>query len=128
MKRIRTNLIDNHISHVYEDVCHEKMWKLNADGAWPYMFSKAGRWWDNKNNKIDIVAIDPDENNIIFGECKYWKDKVGANVLRDLEKKTELVDWQKNNRKAWYVLFSINGFTDELISLAQNRDDILLCQ
>ncbi|MEG0477362.1 MAG: DUF234 domain-containing protein, partial [Raoultibacter sp.] len=127
MAKIKSHLIDNHVAFVYEDVCPEKMWQLNAANAWTFSFTKAGRWWDNKNNEIDIVALDPEGNNIIFGECKYWKNPVGANVLHDLEAKTALVDWHRNNRTASYVLFSINGFTDELITLAAQREDLMLC-
>ncbi|MEG0595059.1 MAG: DUF234 domain-containing protein, partial [Christensenella sp.] len=122
MTKIKSHLIDNHVAFVYEDVCLEEMWRLNAANAWPFAFTKAGRWWDNKNNEIDIVALDPEGNNIIFGECKYWKGPIGANVLHDLEAKTALVDWHRDNRTASYVLFSINGFTDELITLAAQRE------
>jgi hypothetical protein len=52
---------------------------------------------------------------------------VGISVLRDLEKKADSVSWEKNRRKIWYVLFSANGFTDELISEAAARTDLLLC-
>lgn len=128
MRKIQANFIDNHVSFVYEDVCAERMWELNAQDAWPFTFLRAGRWWDNYNNEIDIVALDPDGGNIVLGECKYWKGKVGASVLRDLEKKAELVNWRKNNRKQWYVLFSAGGFTDELIDLAKVRDDLMLCE
>ena len=37
-----------------------------------------------------------------------------------------MVEWNKNNRHIWYVLFSINGFTSELEELANQRDDIVL--
>lgn len=126
MKKICANLIDGHIAYVYEDVCLERMWSLNSEGAWPFVFAKAGRWWDNRNNEIDIVALDPDGENIILGECKYWKGEVGINVLRKLEEKASLVDWRKGSRKEWFVLFGINGFTEDLKALAQERDDLLL--
>ncbi|KAB1636050.1 ATP-binding protein [Ellagibacter isourolithinifaciens] len=126
MRKIRANLVDNHIAHVYENVCRERLWELNGDDAWPFIFLKAGRWWDNHNNEIDVVATDPDEGNIILGECKYWKGEVGVNVLRKLEEKAALVDWRKGKRKEWFVLFSIHGFTEELRALAEERDDLML--
>lgn len=126
MRKIRANFIDNHVAYVYEDVCREYLWQLNAEGAWPFTFLKAGRWWDSRSNEIDVVTIDPDEKNIILGECKYWKGEVGVNVLRKLEEKASLVDWYKNERKEWFVLFSINGFSEELRALAAKRDDLML--
>lgn len=125
--KIRQNLNDGHIRYVYEDVCQSDMWQLNQKETWPFHFSKIGLWWD-KNNEIDIVALDPDGKNMILGECKYWKDVVGVNVLTVLEGKAELVDWNLSERKIWYVLFSINGFSDDLVQLASKRDDLLLLQ
>ena len=126
MSKIRANFIDGHVAYVYEDVCRERLWGLNAEGAWPFTFSKAGRWWDNRGDEIDVVAIDPDGSNVVLGECKYWKGEVGVNVLRKLEEKASLVDWRKGNRKEWFVLFSIHGFTYDLRALAEKRDDLML--
>ena len=103
------------------------MWELNAEGKWTFNFSKLGRWWDNKH-EIDIVALDPEEKNLILGECKYWHESVGINVLKNLEQKAEYVEWNRSNRKVWYVLFSINGFTSDLKVLAEQRDDVLLVE
>ena len=125
MKKIRTNLVDSHIAYVYEDICIEKMWGLNAENTWDFNFDKVGRWWSN-NTEIDIVAIDKDGNDIIFGECKYWTNKVGLDVLNQLEHKAEQVEWKKAERKNHFILFSINGFTDELTELAWVRKDLIL--
>ena len=125
MKKIRTNLVDSHIAYVYEDICIEKMWGLNAENTWDFNFDKVGRWWSN-NTEIDIVAIDKDGNDIIFGECKYWTNKVGLDVLNQLEHKAEQVEWKKAERKNHFILFSINGFTDELTELARVRKDLIL--
>ena len=126
MDKIRKSLVRNHIAFIYEDVCRERMWELNADGAWPFHFSKIGRYWDSKD-EIDIAAIDPEGKNLILGECKYWSDPVGISVLRDLEAKTSAVTWERDHRKVWYVLFSASGFTEELKALAESRQDLLLC-
>ena len=124
-RKIREGLISRQTAFVYEDICREKMWELNASGAWPFLFTRVGRYWSG-NTEIDISAIDPDGENIIFGECKYWSEPVGINVLCDLEEKTKYVDWHRNMRKAWYVLFSVSGFTRELEELAAKREDVLL--
>ena len=126
MDKIKISLVKNHIAFVYEDVCKEQMWDLNADGAWPFNFTKIGRYWDSKD-EIDIVALDPEGKNLILGECKYWTEPVGVSVLRDLETKTDSVVWERGNRNVWYVLFSASGFTDELKALAESREDLLLC-
>ena len=126
MNKIKNSLIKNHIAFVYEDVCKERMWDLNAEGVWHFNFTKIGRYWDSKD-EIDIVALDPEGKNLILGECKYWGEPVGVSVLRDLEAKTTSVAWERDNRKVWYVLFSASGFTDELKAVAESREDLLLC-
>lgn len=126
MNKIRKSLVKNHIAFAYEDVCREQMWELNAEGVWPFNFTKLGRYWDSKI-EIDIAALDPEGKNLILGECKYWTDPVGVSVFRDLEAKTDSVTWERKNRKVWYVLFSASGFTDEMKKLAQSREDLLLC-
>lgn len=125
MNKIRESFVSGHVAYVYEDVCRERMWDLNAKGCWPFHFSKVGRWWDS-HDEIDIAAIDQDGGNLILGECKFWQDPVGMNILRNLEKKSEKVGWKKNNRHVWYVLFGAHGFTEELRELAGVRDDLLL--
>lgn len=127
MKKIKDGFISNQVAFVYEDICRNKMWEMNAAGVWPFEFSKVGRFW-NANCETDIAALDPDGKNLILGECKYWKEKVGVNVLKDLEAKAEYVEWNKQRRNIYYVLFSANGFTDELKSLAEERNNIVLAE
>jgi len=127
MKKIEKGFISGQVSFVYEDVCRHKMWKMNADEVWPFTFSKIGRYWDN-NTEIDIAALDPDGKNLVLGECKYWKEPVGINILADLEEKAKKVAWNKNNRKTWYILFSTGGFTPELKKLVKTRSDIILAE
>lgn len=127
MKKIEKGFVSGQVSFVYEDVCRHKMWKMNADEVWPFTFSKIGRYWDN-NTEIDIAALDPDGKNLILGECKYWKEPVGINILADLEEKAKKVAWNKSNRKTWFVLFSTGGFTLELKELAKTRNDIVLAK
>lgn len=125
MDKIRKSLVRNHIAFVYEDICRERMWEINAEGVWPFYFSKLGRYWDSKE-EIDIAAIDPDGKNLILGECKYWQEPVGVSVLRELEAKAKTVSWEKEKRKTWFVLFSVNGFTEDLRAEAAARTDLRL--
>ena len=127
MDKIRKSLVRSHIAFVYEDVCKERMWEMNAEGVWPFYFSKLGRYWGAKE-EIDIAAIDPEGKNLILGECKYWQEPVGIGVLRDLEAKAKTVAWERNERRVWYVLFSASGFTEELKLEAEIRTDLQLCE
>jgi len=123
MDKIKSNFIDNHVAYIYEDVCHNTMWQLNNTGI--FRFNKLGRWW-NKKEEIDVVAIDTTGNNIIFGECKYTNKPMDASVFYTLIEKSKLVQWNNDTRKASYVLFSINGYTEALKDIANMRDDLYL--
>lgn len=126
--KIKKSFITDHVAFVYEDICREKMWDLCAKNKWPFYFTKVGRWWNNKT-EIDLIALDPNENNIIFGECKYWhNNKVGINIFNELQLKSETVDWNKGNRKNWYILFAMEGFSDDLIILSKQRKDLILIE
>lgn len=127
LDKIKKSLVKNHIAFVYEDVCRERMWALNAEGAWPFYFAKLGRWWDAKD-EIDIAALDPEGKNLILGECKYWTEPVGVSILKELEAKSDFVAWEREKRNLWYVLFSASGFTEELKALANCRADLMLCE
>lgn len=125
MEKIKNNFIDNHVAFVYENVCREKMWDLNINGKFGFIFDKLGRWW-NSNEEIDIVGFDSNGNDIIFGECKYTNKPMDVDILYKLENKATKVDWKKDNRKEKFILFSINGFTKRLRDLCETREDIIL--
>ena len=119
---VRANLVDGHVAFVYEDVCREAAWALSASGAIPFPLERVGRWWDDKHAEIDVFGSG--EDDVLLGECKFWKGPVGANVLHGLEAKAEFV--KTGERAPFYALFSIAGFTPELKTLATERDDVLL--
>ena len=48
--------------------------------------------------------------------------------MRELEAKAKTVSWEKEKRKTWFVLFSVNGFTEELRAVAETRTDLQLCE
>jgi len=122
--KIAANFYDRHAAFVYEDICIQKMWELSSANCFAFHFDKVGRWWD-KSNEIDVVAIDSESGNMIFGECKYIKGRVGLNILQKLEEKAKQVKYSKRG-VACFVLFAVNGFTDELIELEKSRSDLVL--
>ena len=128
MKKIKQNFIDNFVSYVYEDICRQKLLEQSINDETNTFYDKIGRWWSN-NEEIDIVGLDTTGNKIIFGECKYYTNKkMDVDVYFNLKEKAKHVIWKNENRKEKYILFSINGFTKELIELAQKEDSIILKQ
>lgn len=125
MDRIRANLIDSHTSFIYEDISRQKLLSLQEDGRLPFSFNRIGSWRE-RSIKIDIVAYDSSGNDICFGECKFRNEKLGMDVFEALIEKSKKVEWKNGKRKDWFALFSISGFTDEVISISKRRDDVLL--
>lgn len=126
LRRLRKNFIDNHVSFIYEDICRETVWTLSTEEKLPFLAAKVGRWWDRPGHEIDVVALADGAPQILFGECKFWTEPIGANILAALEEKAELVDWNRNGRQEFFALFSISGFTRELQKIAAERSNVFL--
>ncbi|MDI6880940.1 MAG: DUF234 domain-containing protein [Desulfitobacteriaceae bacterium] len=125
MNKIKTDWVSRHIAYVYKDICQEKMWQLNAEEKLPFCFDKIGRWWNN-NMEIDIVAYDSAGKDILFGECKYTNEPMDTDVFYALLEKERAVTWKKDNRREYFIFFSINGYTEQMKALANARNDVLL--
>lgn len=125
IESLSKSFVESHVSEVYKQICLEKLWTLSTKGLFPDILERVGRWWDN-SHEIDVVGLSENDDLLVVGECKFWKGPVGANILYQLEQKTAFIDWHKASRKTIYVIFSINGFTDDIKSLAQGRDDVFL--
>ena len=78
LEKLHKGLIPGHTAFVYEDVCREKMWELNAEGAWPFHFSRIGRYWDSQT-EIDITALEPHSGGVqILAGTGWRKRSAGA--------------------------------------------------
>ena len=127
LKKIKSNFIDNHVAFIYEEICKQKMWSLVANGKLGVQYNKIGRWW-NASSEIDIIGLNEEENSIIFGECKYYKDgkKMESKVFYDLKEKSKQVEWKNDNRKEMFILFSVSGYSDELKKIAKESEELIL--
>lgn len=120
-----SGFIDNHVSFVYEQICQKKLWELSAKGVFSCALERIGRWWDSCH-EIDVVGLSEKGHLLVLGECKFWSGRVGINVLSALEEKARFVKWHNEDRRIIYVIFSINGFSDDLRALSGIRKDLLL--
>jgi len=123
LSRVRATWPD-HLGSVYEIVAKEMLWEYR-DRIFP--FSAAGRWW-NKEEEIDVVALDPELDSIMFVEAKWTKRPVGTDILEKLKTKAAKVVWGTAKRKEIYALFSRAGFTDAVMKIAKRGDVVLFKQ
>lgn len=62
------------------------------------MYAKIGSWW-YQHHEIDIVALNKQKKSILFGECKWQKQKRDTSVYERLMEKKEQVQWNNDNQK-----------------------------
>lgn len=120
-RRAIESSIDEYVSWTFEDVCREVVYE---DG-FEFGASEVGSWW-YKQDELDVVAIDEEENEILLGECKWTGNPVGADVLEDLRETSQKVRWRDGNRKEKYAIFSRSGFTEAVEEAADGSADLLL--
>jgi|Deesub1362A_J573_1020465.scaffolds.fasta_scaffold02719_7 hypothetical protein len=109
------------VAQTYEKVAQEIL-RDYSNEIFPFM--RVGRWWD-KNEEIDLVALNDETNEILFGEVKWSNKPVGTNIYRDLKKKALLVNWGKTDRKEYFCLFSRSGFSKEMKEIAKKESVFL---
>ena len=116
IKSAMTNLL----SRNYEKIAGEILSDALLDGKSPFIPLSLGRWWDRRG-EIDLVALNPRTNEILFGEVKWSLKPVGIDIYQDLKRKSQLVAWGKADRKEYFALFSKSGFTPDMKKLAKEQ-------
>lgn len=114
--------LSQYMGEIFEDVCRQyvKLYWAERIGFTP---KRVGAYW-GANLEIDIMTENLDDGNL-FGECKWWKNPVGENVLDRLIDKVYLLPehWRINPN---LILFSASGFTNSLKQRASNSGVILI--
>jgi len=100
-------------SLIYEQLSNEMLIDFFSENNTRIVSS--GSYWD-RNNEFDIIAI-TSNNEIIIAECKYKDRKVCRNELGKLKFKAE----QSNLNVSHWVLFSKDGFSNELLHHKESR-------
>lgn len=108
---IEPNLPD-YVATTFEDVCHEAVWAMvRRDELGP--FADVGRWWYGAS-ELDVVGLAPDDDRILFGECKWTADPMNHGHASALRETAANVRWGSDDRDERFALFSRSGFVDGL--------------
>jgi uncharacterized protein len=111
--------LDDHMGAVFEGVCREFM-RFHAQTILKTPARVVGRVWA-ANYDLD-VAGELLDGATLFGECKWWKDKVGENVLERLLETSAQAKYGTSDERTQYLLFSKSGFTPALkVRARQNK-------
>ncbi len=99
LEEIKRNFNDRFVSFAFEDYFKEELLQ-NPLKYIDFIPKKVGRWW-NKNEEIDLIAID--EKNICFIECKWQNSIDKEKILYQLIKKSKLI---KHNLKEHFLVIT----------------------
>jgi len=119
------NQIADFMGEAFEEICRQFLWHENLAFRLPFRFKDCGRWWGTNPQKkvqqeIDLLAYNRENDKALFCECKWTNAKVDSHVLESLIDKSSMF----NYREKYYILFSKSGFTQDVISRAD--DNVIL--
>ena len=117
--------LNSYMGEGFEKIFYDYFDKLNQEGKLPALFTKRGRWWGNNPNlkreeEIDLIGIS--KTITLFAEVKWNKDPIDLKIAQSLIEKSLLL----KPKKAFYILFSKNGFTESVQRLSREEDNIEL--
>ncbi|MCD8380245.1 MAG: ATP-binding protein [Lachnospiraceae bacterium] len=124
-KRIEPHLPD-YMVKVFEEICSQYLWKLLLNDESPVVFSDLGRWWGTdpatrSQIEIDIMGVQ-DQDNALFGECKWTNEKVDQGVLDTLMYRSGLFHYKHTH----IYLFAKSGFTKGCVDEAARMGNVTL--
>ena len=128
--QLRASFDSEFTAQVFEQCCSSYLWRMADRRQIPFIPQRIGHWW-GREHEIDIVALNQESRDILFGECKWTQQPIGIDVLKALYNKVRQVKWHQENRQEWFILFSRAGFQQSLIDRAshpnsEGRHDVIL--
>jgi AAA+ ATPase superfamily predicted ATPase len=117
--------MDFFASIVFEQVCQQYFWRIGLGGKLHFAPRQIGGWWQ-ANQEVDLVLLGDDE--LMLVECKWSSRPVGIDILQDLEAKTGNILRETGALKVWFALCSRSGFTQQLVRLSEEREDVFLLE
>lgn len=103
------NTYNMYLGAVFEKVASEFLWESR-----PFLFTQLGRWW-HKDKEIDLIALNENDNEIYFIECKWanLNKKRIRTLIDELKEKSMFVKWNEDAKKH-YAVISKKGENKEI--------------
>ncbi len=115
--------LDEFMGGAFEEICREHARRFSQE----YFSAPAqeiGRIWQ-ADYDIDIAGKLLD-GSMLYGECKWWRDLVGENILDELIERASRTDYGRDNHKRQFVVYARTGFTTALQRRAATQPGIAL--
>ncbi len=132
LDEMKKDFVEKYVAFSYEKVCQDIFIHLCKNNTIPFTPSRVGSFWQNDigtNTQIDVCAVDTSHKTVFFGECKYHKNPIDADVYFDL---VEKVNNSTEIKKAYpgytfiYGIFSKSGFTKRLLDVSVENESLFL--
>ncbi len=129
---MKKDFTEKYVAFAYEKICADIFESLCKNGELDFTPSRIGSFWQNDigtDTQIDVAAVDTTHKTLFFGECKYHKNPVDADVYFNL---TEKVKNNSEIKKAYsgykiiYGVFSKSGFTKRLLEVSLENEALFL--
>lgn len=119
LAEIKKHLIGFIGTHTWEELSRE--WLLRASGKelLPFLPDQVGSIW-NKEAQIDVAGVNFMDKTLLLGECKWNRQRTGANVMKGLVAKTERVLPREGNWQVFYLGFSRMGWKESALDYARS--------
>jgi AAA+ ATPase superfamily predicted ATPase len=119
--------LSEYMGLAFEEICKEFL--MIRAGGLPFAIGRIGQWWGGDpitktQMQIDVVALSPDESEMIAGSCKYRNEPASANVLNDLKRSVAAIGGKF--RSVHYYIFSKGGFSQSLTDAAKDDPSVRL--
>jgi len=85
-----------YLGHAFEEIAAELLTEMKINRTLPFNFTSIGKWWF-KNNEIDLIAIDEEEQTATFIETKWSNlNKTDCQrILQKLKDKAQHFRWER---------------------------------
>jgi AAA+ ATPase superfamily predicted ATPase len=108
---------DQFVSYAFEDAARAYVAQLARANRLGFLPKRVGSWWD-RAAEVDVVAVSDADGALLLGACKWSVNPVGADILDNLQHKTQMVDPGSRWPAVSYALFAKAGFTPALVARA----------
>src|SRR5580658_238148 len=114
---------DAYMGDLFEWICREHARRYLPE-ILPVPARVIGQIWA-ADYDIDVAGSLLD-GSVVFGECKWWKDPVGENILDRLVERAEKTAYGRGEARRHYLLYARSGFTQDLSRRADRSPSIRL--
>jgi uncharacterized protein len=122
-ERMIEPVLDDYMGSLFERICQEYM-RLYGQELLGNPAQEVGRIWAGDFD-IDVAGKLLD-GSVFYGECKWWKNLVGENILDRLIENSTRTTYGKGNIPCHYLIFARQGFTTDLRARAANHPNVHL--